>query len=52
MKVLTLHVHAPFFRVETEGLQRSLLTEALRLIDELIASVVPSSRIPLGVFIW
>ena len=49
---LTLDVDSPFFRVQSKGLQRTLLTEPFRLVDIFVSSVVSGSGISLGVFVW
>lgn len=50
-KPLALHVNGPLLLVEAKSLQGALLAEPLGLVDELVAAVVASSRIALGVFI-
>lgn len=44
---LTLDVDTPFLRVEVEGLERTLLAEALCLIDELVTSIVALAGVTL-----
>ena len=44
-----LHVDTPFFRVETVGLQGSLLAETLDLVHDLVAPVVTSPGKTLGI---
>lgn len=45
--ILTLNIDTPFVRVEAEGFKGATLAEALSLVDELIATIVTSSGIPL-----
>lgn len=52
MDGFTLDVDSPFFRVQSKGLQRTLLTEPFRLVDIFVSSVVSGSGISLGVFVW
>jgi hypothetical protein len=49
--MLTLYVDTPFLRVQTKGLKSTLLTESLRLVDELVSAVVTCSRISFRVFV-
>ena len=46
-----LHIARPLFRVEIVGLERSLLRQSLNLIDKLVAAVVSSTRVTLGILI-
>ena len=46
-----LHVHAPFRRVQSIRAQRTVLAQALRLVDELVPAVIPLSRQTFRVFI-
>ena len=46
-----LHIARPLFRVEIVGLERSLLRQALNLIDKLVATVVASARVTLRILI-
>lgn len=49
---LTLHVDAPFFRVESESFQCALLAESLGCINPFISSVVSGAGVSLGIFIY
>ena len=46
-----MHVHAPLLGVEPEGLQSALLAQRLRLVDELVAAVVPRAGVSFGVLV-
>lgn len=48
----TLNVHTPLLGVETESLERALLAQTLRGIDMFISTVVTSTGVSLGVFVW
>jgi len=47
----TLYVDAPLLWAQAECLKRSLLTQPLCLVDELVASVVSGARVALGVLV-
>lgn len=46
-----LDVDAPALRIEVEGLERALLAQQLRLVDVLVAAVVPRPRVALAVLV-
>ena len=46
-----LHVDAPFLRIKFECLKRPGLASQFNCVNELIAAVISSTRIPLGVFV-
>jgi hypothetical protein len=48
----TLDIDAPLLGAEVEGLERTLLTKTLCLIDELVASVVSLARISFRVLVY
>jgi hypothetical protein len=50
--MLTLYVDTPFLRVQTKGLEGTLLTESLGLVDELVSAVVTCSGISFRVLVW
>jgi hypothetical protein len=47
-----LHIDTPLFRIKSKGLQSTVLAESLSLVDILIASIIPCSRVALRIFIW
>lgn len=47
----SLHINTPLRVVEVESLEGTLLAEELDLVDVLIATVVPSTRLALGVLV-
>lgn len=47
----TLYVDTPFFWIQSEGLERSLLAKDLNFIDVFIAPIIPSPRIAFGILI-
>jgi hypothetical protein len=49
---LTLNIDTPVLSVKIKGLEGSLLTEALRLINELVAAVVSSAGVTLGILVY
>ena len=48
---LTLHVDAPVLVVQVKRLEGALLAQALRLVDELVAAIVPGTGVALGVLV-
>lgn len=46
-----LHIDTPPFRVEVEGLEGTPLAEGLDLVDVLVAAIVTSAGIALGVLV-
>lgn len=48
---LTLHVDPPFLFLETERLESPLLTQSLRLVNELVTTIIPCSRVTFRIFI-
>ena len=49
---LTLDIDSPFFRIEAECFEGSLLTEAFSFVDVRVSAVVAGAGIAFGVFIW
>jgi len=47
----TLHVDAPVLGVQVKRLEGALLAQALRLVDELVAAIVPGTGVALGVLV-
>ena len=46
-----LHIHAPFFLVQSIGLQGALLCQYLNLINDLVATIVSDARIAFRVLV-
>jgi hypothetical protein len=49
--ILTLDVDSPLIRAQAERLEGALLAERLGLVDELVAAVVASAGVALGVLV-
>ena len=47
----TLHVDAPVLGVQVKRLEGALLAQALRLVDELVAAIVPRPGVSLRVLV-
>lgn len=46
-----MHIDAPALRIQAEGFESALLTQALRLINEFVASVVPCAWVAFGILV-
>lgn len=47
----TLNIDTPFLRTEFEGLQRTLLTQSLGLVDELVSTIVSRAGVTFRVLV-
>jgi len=47
----SLHIHTPFFRIELVCLKRSCHAQILSFVNELIAAIIPGTRVALRVLV-